>query len=134
MKKVLLRKAYAEEGYDHMEMTLCKYGDKFVTWAFNKQFSGYAFGHYFDTFEAALINYNGRGVLSNIQPGENPCQTCVLVRNPEDQVLCFEGKLDVEESLCFTHCSFCGADSSNPCGCVEFTPAGDVHQLTGERF
>lgn len=65
-KDVRLRKPYSDHPGDaHLEVVLAKVefgAHPWVTWMFNKEDGGYFWGHYFETQEEAVKDYNERGV------------------------------------------------------------------------
>lgn len=48
-------------GASYLQYRLCRWGNEYVTWCYNTDFSGYNHGHYFMDLEDAKRDFDKRG-------------------------------------------------------------------------
>lgn len=58
---ILMEKPYTNYPDDvHITIVLCNWNNEYVTWLRDSKKEAYFWGHYFDTFQEALKDFNNR--------------------------------------------------------------------------
>lgn len=59
-KEIIKKKQFPHEDDSFLFLTLCKFGEEYVTWEYNEETDGFHHGKYWKTLERAEEDFNER--------------------------------------------------------------------------